>query len=120
MKFASVSFLRSELMCKCGCGNRFIQKEAIDKLQKTRDIIQTPLIITSAARCPLHNTRVGGAPRSQHRATKIRPSTAFDILLKNIDKDDLIEAAKLAGFKGFGINYNSFLHVDNREFEGVW
>ena len=107
-------------MCKCGCGNRFIQKEAIDKLQKTRDIMQAPLIINSAARCPLHNVKVGGAPRSQHRATKVSPSTAFDISLHGLNKEDLIEAAKFAGFKGFGINYNSFLHVDNRKFSAVW
>ena len=120
MKYASVSFLWSELMCKCGCGNKFIQKEAIDKLQKTRDIIQAPMIINSAARCPIHNVKVGGAPRSQHRATRNSPSTAFDISLHGLNKEALIEAAKFAGFKGFGINYNSFLHVDNREFEAGW
>ena len=120
MKRASVSFIWSELVCKCGCGNRHIQKEAIDKLQKTRDIMQAPLTITSAARCPLHNVRVGGAPRSQHRATRGCPSTAFDISLRGLDKEELINAAKLAGFKGFGVNYNSFLHIDNREFAAIW
>ena len=118
--YASTSFLWSELACKCGCRNIYIQDEAIDKLQKARDIIQTPLIINSAARCPLHNAKVGGAPKSQHRATKSRPSTAFDISLRGVDKEELIEAAKFAGFKGFGINYNSFLHVDNRKFAAVW
>ena len=118
--YASTSFLWSELACKCGCRNIYIQDEAIDKLQKARDIIHTPLIINSAARCPLHNAKVGGAPKSQHRATKHRPSTAFDISLRGVDKEELIEAARLAGFKGFGINYNTFLHVDNRKFAAVW
>ena len=45
MKFASTSFMWSELACKCGCGNIFIQDAAIDKLQKTRDIVKVPLII---------------------------------------------------------------------------
>ena len=120
MKYASTSFLWTELMCKCGCGNIFIQDQAIDKLQKLRDIIQKPLIINSAARCPLHNAKVGGAPKSQHRATKSRPSTAFDVSLSGLRKKDLIEAAKMAGFKGLGINYNSFVHVDNRKFSAVW
>ena len=120
MKFASTSFMWSELACKCGCGNIFIQDAAIEKLQKTRDIIRVPLIINSAARCPIHNAKVGGAPKSQHRATKSRPSTAFDISLRGVNKEELIEAAKFAGFKGFGINYNSFLHVDNRKFAAVW
>ena len=82
--------------------------------------MQAPLIINSAARCPLHNVKVGGAPRSQHRATRANPSTAFDISLHGLNKEDLIEAAKFAGFKGFGINYNSFLHVDNRNFFATW
>ena len=81
MKFASTSFAWSELFCKCGCGNMYIQDEAIDKLQKIRNIVQVPLIINSAARCPM---------------------------------------ARLAGFKGFGIHYNSFVHVDNRKFAAVW
>ena len=118
--YASTSFMWSELSCKCGCGNIYIQDEAIDKLQKTRNIVQVPLIINSAARCPIHNARVGGAPKSQHRATKARPSTAFDASLQGIDKEKLIDAARLAGFKGFGIHYNSFLHVDNRKFAAVW
>tara|TARA_R100000306_G_C4332208_1_gene120828 strand:- start:46 stop:408 length:363 start_codon:yes stop_codon:yes gene_type:complete len=120
MKYASTSFLWSELACKCGCDNIFIQDEAIDKLQKLRDILQSPVIINSAARCPIHNVHVGGAPKSQHRATKNSPSTAFDISLQGLKKNDIISAAKLAGFKGFGINYNTFVHVDNRDFFATW
>ena len=117
---ASVSFKWSELECKCGCGIRYIQDEAIDALQRMRNIIQRPMIINSAARCPLHNVRVGGSPKSQHRSTEQSPSTAFDISLKGLDKQDLIKAAKAAGFKGLGINYKSFIHVDNRKYSAVW
>tara|TARA_R110000822_G_scaffold26967_4_gene80918 strand:- start:82 stop:504 length:423 start_codon:yes stop_codon:yes gene_type:complete len=117
---ASVSFKWSELECKCGCGTRYVQDEAIDTLQRLRNILQRPMIINSAARCPLHNVRVGGSPKSQHRATEQCPSTAFDISLKGLDKQDLIEAAKAAGFKGLGINYKSFVHVDNRKYFATW
>jgi uncharacterized protein YcbK (DUF882 family) len=120
MKYASNSFLWSELKCKCGCNNIFIQDEAIDKLQRLRDILQRPVIINSAARCPIHNVHVGGAPKSQHRATKNSPSTAFDISLQGLNKDAILSAGKLAGFKGFGINYNTFVHVDNRDFFATW
>jgi len=119
-KNASISFLWTELECKCGCGNRYIQDEAIDKLQRVRNILQRPVIINSAARCPIHNAKVGGAPKSQHRATLNRPSTAFDISLKGHEKEDIISAARIARFKGFGINYNYFVHVDNRKFSAVW
>ena len=117
---ASVSFKWSELECKCGCNTRYIQDEAITKLQKLRDILQKPMIINSAARCPLHNVRVGGSPKSQHRSTKQNPSTAFDVSLKGLDKEKLIMAAKFAGFKGLGVKYKCFVHVDNRDFFAIW
>ena len=117
---ASVSFKWSELECKCGCKTRYIEDEAIDKLQKLRDILQRPIIINSAARCPLHNVRVGGSPNSHHRATKQSPSTAFDISLKGLHKKDVIKAAKAAGFKGLGVNYKSFVHIDNRKYSATW
>ena len=96
---ASVSFKWSELECKCGCKTRYIEDEAIDKLQKLRDILQRPIIINSAARCPLHNVRVGGSPKSQHRATKQSPSTAFDISLKGLHKKDVLKQQRLQGLK---------------------
>jgi len=120
MLLASVSFKWSELECKCGCKTIYVEDEAIDKLQKLRNILQRPIIINSAARCPLHNVRVGGSPKSQHRSTKQSPSTAFDISLKGLNKEELIKAAKFAGFKGLGVNYNSFVHVDNRKYFATW
>jgi len=117
---ASVSFKWSELECKCGCGTRYVEDAAIDTLQRMRNIIQRPMIVNSAARCPLHNVRVGGSPKSQHRSTEQCPSTAFDISLRGMDKQDLINAAKAAGFKGLGVNYKSFVHVDNRKYSAVW
>jgi hypothetical protein len=121
-KFASTSFLWSELECKCGCGNRFIQREAIHKLQLMRNLLGKPIIINSAARCPIHNTTVGGAPKSQHRATESRPSTAFDISLRGQtnSKYELITLAKQVGFRGLGTNYKSFVHVDNRKVPAIW
>ena len=120
-KFASTCFLWTELECKCGCGNRYIQTAAINKLQLMRNLIGKPIIINSAARCPIHNTTVGGAPKSQHRATESRPSTAFDIALNgHTSKHDLITLAKQVGFKGLGTKYNSFVHVDNRKVPAIW
>jgi hypothetical protein len=36
-------------------------------------------------------------------------------LLGNLDKEEVISAARAVGFKGLGINYKTFVHVDNRE-----
>ena len=127
---ASENFTWAELACRGDCANcsyakdaggpvKFIQPEAIRKLQLMRKIIGQPLHVNSAARCPRHNAAVGGAPLSQHRSTADRPSTAFDIKL-TVPKQALIAAAEQAGFKGLGINYKTFLHVDNRSTKARW
>ena len=64
--------------------------------------------------------RVGGSPKSQHRSTKQNHSTAFDVSLKGLDKEELIMAAKFAGFKGLGVKYKSFVHIDNRKHSATW
>lgn len=117
---ASKNFLWSEFQCKCGCGTKNVSPRAIRKLQLVRDIVGKPLVINCAARCPLHNARVGGAPRSQHRSTLNIQATAFDISLIGHDKAELIKAAKLAGFGGIGSSYYTFLHLDDREGIARW
>lgn len=89
-----------------GDGSILIVPEALDKLQKLRNMLGRPLFIDSAYRDAIHNARVGGAPLSNHRK-----GIAFDINLINQDKDKLYNAAKACDFTGFGF-YNSFLHID--------
>ena len=117
---ASENFLWSELECKCGCGRKNVSPRAISKLQKMRDIVGSAFTINCAARCPVHNAKVGGAPRSQHRSTEIIQSTAFDISLSGHDKQEMIKAAEEAGFGGIGINYQTFIHVDDRGYRARW
>lgn len=117
---ATRNFTWRELECRCGCGTRFIDSSALLKLQALREHMSRPLIINSAARCPLHNARIGGAPLSQHRSTNLRPSTAFDISLRGHDKQSLIFAAEAVGFGGIGTSYNTFLHVDDRGYVARW
>jgi zinc D-Ala-D-Ala carboxypeptidase len=117
---ATVSFKWAELACKCGCRTAYVEEEALEKLQQLRDFLGKPITINSASRCPIHNAKVGGAPKSQHRSTETSPSTAFDILLGNLDKEEVISAARAVGFKGLGINYKTFVHVDNRDTLAIW
>jgi zinc D-Ala-D-Ala carboxypeptidase len=117
---ATSSFAWQEIACKCGCNSAYVQQDALNKLQSLRDLLGKPIILNSACRCPIHNARVGGAPQSQHRATENNPSTAFDISVHDQDKDAIIYSAKAVGFKGLGINYNSFVHVDNRPIVTTW
>lgn len=124
---ASAHFKWSELQCPC-CGIRNIEEESIRRLELLRVSMGVPLVINSAARCPKHNKEVDGGDNSQHlsieetKENEGRESTAFDISLRNgkIDKRELIEKAEAVGFQGIGVNYNSFVHVDNRKRRARW
>lgn len=90
-----------------GDGSLFVNEEALDALQTARILAGKPFYINSAYRDPIYNARIGGAPLSRHKF-----GDAFDISLRNHDKQTLIRICKEAGFKGLGVNYSSFLHVD--------
>lgn len=101
------NFTPYEIRCR-GTGAVLIVPHAMDSLQAMRDIVGSALTINSAYRSPIYNARIGGAPLSRHKF-----GDAFDISLGNYSKDYLYHAAKKAGFTGFGLTYNSFIHVDN-------
>ena len=117
---ATPHFLWSELACKCGCGSAYIKPNSIDMLEHLRVMLGVSLTINSAARCPVHNASVGGAPASFHRSTVNTPSCAYDVSLKNVVKPELIRVAEAIGFQGLGVNYNSFVHVDSRQYKAKW
>lgn len=98
------NFSPAEVSCPC-CGEMYFDPEAFDRVQLVRDDVGIPTALNSAHRCALHNRRVGGAARSMHK------EIAFDISLRNQNKQSLLDAARRAGFTGFGY-YGTFLHVD--------
>ena len=51
----SKNFSRLEVMRPCGCGADKISSVLIEKLQKVRNIIGLPIIITSGVRCEFYN-----------------------------------------------------------------
>lgn len=125
-EYASPHFKWRELECKCrrACGlnggkARWIQPQAIEKLEVMRELLGLPMRINSASRCGLHNQDVRGSALSTHRSSSTRASCAFDVAI-TMDKDKIIEAAIEAGFKGIGINYRTFVHVDNRPRRARW
>lgn len=85
-----------------------------------RDLMGKSFTVNCSARCPIHNARVGGAPKSQHRSTDFIAATAFDISLHGHDKLEMIRAAKKAGFGGIGARYKTFIHVDDRGYYAKW
>ena len=107
-------FKDKELACKCGCG-LMPDKESVYKLYAMRLIFGKPMIITSGARCLVHNKAVGGAKDSTHL------TGAFDIKVSPFDEYRLIQIAQFVGFTGIGIKDNKFIHVDDkREGAFIW
>src|SRR3546814_8632303 len=80
----------------------------MDALQRLRDTLGAPLIVTSGYRSPAHNRAEGGKPGSRHLVGE-----AFDVSMANHDPRAFYEAAIRAGFKAFG-HYprSNFMHVD--------
>ena len=101
------SFSPQEMACK-GTGKLVIDDDAMNKLQALRDMLGKPLIITSAYRSPEHNRNVGGAKASKHME-----AIAFDVRMDNHDPHKFEQAARAAGFTGFGYYPKSgFMHID--------
>ena len=113
------SFSVEEMACRCGNCDPLV--EVMDtnymlKLQKVRDLIAAPLIVTSGYRCLAYNLAVGGSPRSYHPR-----GMAADLSLAERDirgsqakfRMELVEYALKAGLYGIGISSN-FIHLDSR------
>lgn len=105
-KWRYPNFMPEELSCPC-CGEFYYCEESINMIQCARTITAKPYRINSAHRCWLHNTRVGGAPRSEHK------QLAFDISLEGHDRSELLDDLRAAGFTTFGF-YQTFIHTDIR------
>lgn len=100
------NFTPKELSSKSD-GLILIDENALDALQKFRDIVGVPFTPNSAYRSESHNRKVGGAKNSQHRLGR-----AFDIpITKNMTREVIKNSAKAAGFTGFG-DYPKFVHID--------
>ena len=101
------NFSPQELACK-GIGSLLVNEDALDALQRLRNVLGKPLILTSAYRSPQHNVAVGGATGSQHLE-----GAAFDVRMDNHDPEAFKRAAKASGFRGIGHYPRSgFMHID--------
>ena len=108
------NFHIGELECKCGvCIETIVDLEHIRKVQALRYLIGVPVIISSAYRCQVHNSNVGGAYNSQH--TK---GTATDIVVPGMDINEL-QSIVVHFFDGVGL-YDSFTHIDSRGNKALW
>ena len=114
------NFSWKELECHCGCGSRYIDGEALSKLQILRTMWNRPMRINSACRCPKHNKEVGGALRSNHISDPDHMCTAFDVQMLNAEtREEFISLAKNVGFNGIGVA-KTFVHIDTRAEPTEW
>ena len=84
-----------------------INEEALSCLDALRSNLGHSIRLSSAYRSPYHNAKVGGAPKSSHLE-----GYAFDVQLQGRDKEVIRKVAQDCGFKGFGMRYQTFIHID--------
>jgi zinc D-Ala-D-Ala carboxypeptidase len=99
-------FQPPEVACK-GTGQILINEDALGALDNLRTHLGHSISLSSAYRSPYHNAKVGGAPRSSHLE-----GHAFDVRLQGRDKEVIRQVAEKVGFKGFGMRYQTFIHID--------
>ena len=95
-----------EIACR-GDGSIKVNSDALSCLDNLRSLLGRPIHLSSAYRSPYRNAACGGAPKSSHLA-----GIAFDVQLRGHDKEEIRKVADRVGFKGMGLRYNSFIHLD--------
>ncbi len=115
---------RHELKCKCGeCDCQSMDYETIIIVQDCCDhfaeklgLSKVSVSISSAHRCKLHNTFVGGKDGSKHL-----DAMALDFKIKGVSAKDqyLYLTNKYPDRYGIGM-YSSFTHVDSRPQKARW
>ena len=111
----SKNFSKLEVQCLCGCGADKINPVLIEKLQKVRNIIGRPIIITSGVRCEFYNASIKASMNSSHIPDKHGIGNAVDIACTTSkDRHELVELSQKF-FKRIGISggqYGGFVHLD--------
>ena len=102
----SKNFAISEFACKDGSKVITVDYELVDLLQRLRDTLGKPIIVTSGYRTVAYNKKCGGISTSHHLTGK-----AADIKVTGMTPLELAKAADTMGFRGIGV-YPAFTHVD--------
>ena len=102
-------FVPAEIACK-GTGEIFVNLHALSCLDQLRSMLGYSIALSSAYRSIYHNSKIGGAPLSAHSVRG--GASAFDVILNGKDKEEIRSVAEKCGFKGFGMRYQTFVHID--------
>lgn len=105
----SKHFKKSELDCPC-CGQANLSPMLLSMMDMLRDALARPVVVTSAYRCPAHNKKIGGAPKSKHLS-----GLAVDVaILSPKERYDVQREANRIGFRGIG-HLKGAIHLDIRD-----
>jgi zinc D-Ala-D-Ala carboxypeptidase len=108
-------FSPAELKCRCGaCSSTGQEMNAafMKKLVFIREALDFPFVISSAYRCPSHNSKVSATGINGAHTT----GRAVDIAVRNEEAYSLISKAPVYGFTGIGVNQKGgsrFIHLDD-------
>lgn len=113
MYYISDYFDPSEFECPC-CGINYKISDLLSltiPLEKIRNDIGLPIIISSGRRCSKHNDELSDSvPNSQHVC-----GIACDIYAETVSPIILAMLAFRYGFRSIGIG-DTYIHVDMRDF----
>lgn len=118
----SPHFADYELCCRCRrhkegplCN---VSPRLLMLAEKVREVLKTPMIVTSCCRCAGHNAEVGGSPTSKHIATDKHPARAMDFKPKDtpplVAYNAIVKAyqdGRLNELGGIGL-YDWGIHID--------
>lgn len=112
------NFDKAEFACKC-CGTDGIDQKLVSALQELRELVNKPITVNSAYRCPVHNKAIGGSKNSQHML-----GTAADIVIHVMTVSEMAhQAEQIDSFHNGGIGTypaRGFIHVDVRGHKSRW
>lgn len=115
-QYKSKYFKPKEFACKCGCRLSEVSDLLVQELDELREHFGVPVYITSGRRCDAHNTRVGGAPKSQHK-----DGTAADVQVQGVSPAEVYRYLNQKYPKKYGIGlYKTFVHLDVRPQKARW
>jgi len=101
-------FSRKELACRCprpDCPVDGIDPRFAEWLDTLRDALGRPVTLTSAFRCPLHDSAIGGkGPHTTGFAADIAA-------VGGSAKHEVVKAAMALGVMGLGVG-STFVHCD--------
>jgi hypothetical protein len=100
-----------KLLCTCGhpdCDRRSVSQDHLERVQKTRDIVNHSLSVTSGGRCPNH-------PDESHRTTPAdhQKQQGCDVAVTGATRGNVVQAGIAAGCNAIGVA-KTFVHLGYR------